>query len=204
MLGLGAIFTLFFVTLGPLKVLGPFAQQTQALEPAALRSLSLRVFVIALIAVLAGGYLGEVLASNWHISVPAITIATGIIFLLVAISAVMTAYEAPHAPPALLPAAPIAAALRLTFPTVVTPYGIAALIALLAVSDNSTDSWHIYALLVFVMVLNLLAMLFVRQVMRGIMLLILQILGAVLGVLQVCLAIQIIIIGLRALNVLPR
>jgi multiple antibiotic resistance protein len=52
------------------------------------------------------------------------------------------------------------------------------------------------------MVLNLLAMVFVRQIMRGPVLLTLQVLGAVLGVLQVGLAVQIIIRALRELQVI--
>jgi len=47
----------------------------------------------------------------------------------------MAAYE-PMPPPQPLPSAPVAAALRLTFPLVVSPYGIAALIALLAATDD--------------------------------------------------------------------
>ena len=96
------------------------------------------------------------------------------------------------------------ATLRLTFPLVVTPYGIAALIAVLATAsiDNPSAVTGIYALLVLVMVLDLLAMLFIREIMRGPVLLILQVLGAVLGVLQVGLAVQIIIRGLRDLHVL--
>jgi multiple antibiotic resistance protein len=69
-------------------------------------------------------------------------------------------------------------------------------------SDGETVA-RVYALLVVVMLLNLLAMLFVREIMRGPVLLALQVLGAVLGVLQFALAIQIIIRGLRDLNILP-
>jgi len=56
---------------------------------------------------------------------------------------------------------------------------------------------------VAVMLLNLLAMLFARDLVREPVLLILQVLGAVLGVLQVGLAVQIIIRALRELQVLP-
>jgi hypothetical protein len=48
----------------------------------------------------------------------------------------------------------------------------------------------------------LLSMLFIRQIMRGPVLLALQVLGAVLGVLQVGLAVQIIIRALRDLQVI--
>jgi multiple antibiotic resistance protein len=56
-LGVSTIFILFFITLGPLKLLGPFAQQTRELDPAALRAIAVRVFVVGLIAVVFGGYL---------------------------------------------------------------------------------------------------------------------------------------------------
>jgi small neutral amino acid transporter SnatA (MarC family) len=77
MIGPGEIFTLFFVTLGPEKVIGPFAQQTRALEPAALRGVALRVFVLSLFAVGVGGFFGRHLVHRWHISMPALLISTG-------------------------------------------------------------------------------------------------------------------------------
>ena len=70
----------------------------------------------------------------------------------------------------------MAAALRLTFPLVVSPYGIAALIALLAATDDPSMVRAIYVILVVVMALNLLAMLYVRSIMRGPTLLVLQVL----------------------------
>jgi multiple antibiotic resistance protein len=203
MLGLGGIFTIFFITLGPLKLLGPFAQQTRTLEMSALRAIAVRVFVFGVVAVIVGGYVGTALAAKWNISVPAILIATGIIFFLVALRLVMEPYAPVHAEPEPLPAQPLLAALKLTFPLAVTPYGIAALIAVFASVRDGPTTTDIYLLLIAVMVLNLLAMLFIRQIMRGPVLLALQVLGAVLGVLQVGLAVQIIIRALRELQVLP-
>jgi multiple antibiotic resistance protein len=201
-IGYGQIFTLFFITLGPLKMLGPYGQQTRNLAPAALRALSVRVFLISLAAVAVGGYLGAFLAQKWRVSLPAMELTAGIILFLVAIRLVLAPYEPQQLPAEPLPDAPMKATLRLTFPLVVTPYGIAALIGLLVAAEPSADV-GIYAILVLVMVVNLLGMLFVRDIMRGAMLLILQILGAVLGVVQVGLAIQFIIRGLRDLQVLP-
>ena len=202
MFSLGEVFTLFFLTLGPIKLLGPFAQQTRGMDPGALRSTVIRVFLIALAAVVVGAYAGKALALRWHISLPAVLITTGIILFMVAIRIVMSAYESSAATPAPLPAAPMAAIMRLTFPLVVTPYGIAAAIALLAATTDGGRERAIYLLLVAVMVLNLLTMLFIRQIMRGPMVLILQILGSVLGVLQVGLAVQIIILALRELHLI--
>lgn len=202
LVSLGAVFTLFFVTLGPLKILGPFAQMTHALDDAAIRKIAIRAFVLAVIAVLAGGFVGQALAKNWNISIPAMLLTGGIIFFLVGLRQVLEQYEPAHAAASPLPAPPLAAAMKVAFPLVVTPYGIAALIALLANSHETARTSGIVGILVGVMVLNLLAMLFARKIMGGITLIALQILGAVLGVLQVALALEMILRALTDLNIL--
>jgi multiple antibiotic resistance protein len=201
LLGLGAVFTLLFVTLGPVKILGPFAQLTRDADEAKVKQIAVRAFALAVVAVVAGGFAGRALLGNWGISIPALMLAGGIIFFLVGLNLVLEQYQpAPAAPP--LPAAPMAAALRLAFPTVVTPYGIAAVIALLVNSPDAARTASVVAILIGVMVLNLLAMLYSRRLMGGATVMALQILGAVLGVLQVALAVQLILRGLRELGVL--
>jgi multiple antibiotic resistance protein len=160
----------------------------------ALRGLAIRVFVLSLAALAMGGLIGRHLVHAWHVSMPALLIATGIIFFLVALRVVLEQYEPPHeAAPSPLPAKPLAAALRLTSPTVVTPYGVAALIVLLAATGDAVREEMIWAILFGVMVLNLLAMLFAHVVMQGGVLLGLRLLGAVLAVMQVALAVQIVL-----------
>lgn len=200
LLSLGAVFTLLFVTLGPLKSLGPFAQLTHDLDEPALQKLSVRSFVIALIAVVVGGFVGQALLKNWNIPVAAMELAGGVIFFLVGLRVVLEQYEPQHLAPAPLPESPMAAAMRVAFPLVVTPYGIAALIVLLANSPSMARITSILAILVGVMVLNLLAQLFVRRIMAGIAVIALQILGAVLGVLQVALAVEMLVRGLQGIG----
>ena len=125
----------------------------------------------------------------------------GIIFFLVGLSVVFEQYRPEPAAPPPLPAAPIAAAFRLAFPTVVTPYGIAAVIALLANSPHAARTATIVAMLMGVMALNLLSMLFARRVMGGVAVMVLRIFGAVLGVLQVAVALEFILRGLRGIGV---
>lgn len=203
MIGPAEIFTIFFVTLGPLKVLGPFAQRTQGIDDATARSIALRAFAIATVAIVAGSYVGARLAANWRVSIASLSIAAGIIFLLVALHQLLAQYEPPDAPVAAppLPAAPMAAALRLLFPIVLTPYGIAAAIILLVASNETQRTETIIALLVAVMLLNLLAMLFARKILVGATMIVLQIVGAVLGVLQLGLAVEFIVRGLQMLGV---
>ncbi|HTS20237.1 MAG TPA: MarC family protein [Casimicrobiaceae bacterium] len=206
MIGPAEIFTLFFVTLGPLKILGPFAQRTHDLDPAAMRKVALWAFVIATIAIVAGSVAGSALAANWHIEISALMIAAGLIFLLVALNQLLQQYEPPHAPvaPPPLPPTPMSAAVKLLFPVVLTPYGIAAVIVLLARSQGEQRDVMILGLVVGVMVLNLLAMLFARKILTGITMIVLQVVGAVLGVLQAGLAVEFILAGLRGLGVLGK
>jgi multiple antibiotic resistance protein len=132
------------------------------------------------------------------------TMTAGVIFFLVALKQLMQQYEPPHqAAPEPLPASPVAAALSLVFPIVLTPYGIAAVIALLAASPDSMRTLTIFGLLMLVMVLNLIAMTYARRILVGSVAIVLQVLGAVLAVLQVALSVEFIIRGLRGLGVLP-
>jgi multiple antibiotic resistance protein len=204
MLGPADIFTLFFVTLGPLKVLGPFVQRTRGLDDTAVRAIAVRAFVIATIAAVAGSLLGRAMLPKWHVSLAAMELTGGIVFFLVALKQLLEQYEPSQAAPAeALPASPTAAAARLVFPIVLTAYGIAAVIALLAQSDRPERTATILILLLLVMVLDLLAMLYARRILVGPTIIVLQVLGAVLAVLQVGLSIQLILAGLRTLGVVP-
>jgi multiple antibiotic resistance protein len=204
-LGPGEIFTIFFITLGPLKIFGPFVQRTHGLDEATVRQIAVRAFLMATISAIAGGFLGALLLANWYVSIGAMVIAGGLVFLLVGLRQLLEQYEPPHAPEAntpALPAAPTGAALKLLFPIVLTPFGIAAVIVLLALSTDSGRTGLIVGMVVVVMLLNLLAMLFARRILVGATIVVLQILGAVLGILQAGLAVQIILRGLRDLKVI--
>jgi len=202
LIGNGAIFTLFFITLGPLKILGPFAQLTRETDEATMRQIAVRAFVLAVIAVVSGGLAGRALLGYWGISSSSMLLAGGVIFALVGLSLVLEQYQPTHPVPPPLPGEPMAAALRITFPTVVTPYGIAALIVVLTNSHDAERTGTILALLLGVMVLNLLTMLYARRIMGGVTVMVLQVIGAVLGVLQVAIATDMILRALRELGLL--
>jgi small neutral amino acid transporter SnatA (MarC family) len=83
----------------------------------------------------------------------------------------------------------------------VTPYGIAAVILLLSMSADAERTETTFAMLALVMLLNLLAMIFVRFIMRPGVVAVLQVLAAVLGVMQVSLSVTIMLGALRMLGV---
>ena len=197
----GQIFTLFFVTLGPLKIVAPFAQLTREMDERTVKHIAMRAFLIAVCALVVGGFAGRALITGWSIPVSALLLSGGIIFVLVGLKLVLEQYQPAHPSQPPLPATEMAAAMRITFPVVVTPYGIAALIVVLANSPDATRTVAILAILLGVMVLNLLAMHYARHIMGGVTVIVLQILGAVLGVLQVAVAIEMILLALKQMNI---
>ena len=89
----------------------------------------------------------------------------------------------------------------LAFPTIVTPYGIAAVVVLVAFSQSLEGRLSIGIVVVAIMVLNLIVMLVARRLQTALAVA-LPIFGAVLGVVQVALGLQIINNALRQLGVL--
>lgn len=200
-LSLGMTFTAFMVMLGPVKVVGPFAKLTSAMDEQEARRIAARAVGFAC----TGGAVAAVIGVNtlvsWEIQ-PAILHATaGAILLLVALKAVMAQYEPPET--AEVSTTPRNIALSpLAFPTILTPHGIAILILLIAITRDPMKDAAIIGIFVAVMALNWLVMRFARPIIRrgalG-----LEILGAVLGVLQVALALKMMFEALNALHVLP-
>ncbi|MDI9239633.1 MarC family protein [Lysobacter sp. LF1] len=191
------VFLFFFIMLGPLKLIGPYFMQTRMLPPVQARRMAWKVFALAVVAILVAGLLGSVLLRNWKIDPPVMQLAAGLVFLLVALQMVLAQYE-PPGPTADTPVEP--QLMQLVFPITVTPYGVATVIVLMALSADLGRSLSVLGMAIGVMALNLLAMLFVRPLMRGIGMLPLQILGAVLGILQVGLAMQLMVTSLADLG----
>jgi multiple antibiotic resistance protein len=205
MVGPGELFTLFFVMLGPLKLLGPFAKRTRGIDDRTVERIAVWAFVQATVSVVVGGVLGAKLLGSWHISIPSMTIAGGIVFFLVALRQLLEQYErhVPDTPAEPLPASPMVAATQLLFPIVLTPYGIAAVIAVMGASTDVARTGVILTIVLAIMVLDLLAMWFARRILIGPVIIGLQVLGAVLAVMQVALAVELIVTGLKSLGVIP-
>jgi multiple antibiotic resistance protein len=196
-LGPAEIFTLLFVMIGPLKLLGPFAAGTRSLDEPTLRALAFRATLIAVSTTLVGGFLGRFLLGKWGVGIGALTIAAGVVFFLVALRLVMEEYEHQAAPPE----RPPISAFETAFPLMVTPYGIAGIIALLSVAQDSARVVTIVGIIFVMLALDLLAMIFVRPILKHLGLP-LKLLGAVLAVLMLALSVQLVIDGLRRAGVI--
>lgn len=202
---LGQIFAILFLMLGPFKIIGPFSKVTKGADHRLTRQIAMWATLFSTLALLIAGVLGETILGSYGIPLPILALSGGIILFLVALKNVLEQFAPvePHAddvsfPPA---AAMKVAMAPLAFPTIVTPYGIAAIVVLVAFSGSLEDRLSIGAVVMVIMVLNLIVMLLARR-MRVVLAIALPIFGAVLGVVQVALGLQIINNALHQLGVL--
>jgi multiple antibiotic resistance protein len=206
-LSYGDIFILFFLTLGPLKAILPFARATRGTEPAFRRTVAWRAVAMATAIVLAVILLGPLILPNWHVSPPAIAITCGIILFYQALRIIMqTPATMPGSvgpQPGSAAPSPAIAVFPIAIPAIVTAPGIAALAAVsLLYAHDLRHEAVVVALLLGVMVLNLLALWNSEAILNHGSAGVLPVVGWVLAVLQASLAVQIVIASLRALEVL--
>jgi multiple antibiotic resistance protein len=198
------IFTFLFLMLGPLKIIAPFAKMTQGADAALTRRIALRATLLASLGLLFAALLGEKFLSSYGIPVPVLALSAGIILFLVALQNILQQF-APPAPQsaAIAPSTPTLslALMPLAFPTIVTPYGIAALVVFLAFSNDLHGRLVIGGSVLAIMILNLIIMIMTRRIPPWLGVL-LAILGAVLSIIQVALGLQIIHNSLKAMAIL--
>ncbi len=198
------IFTFLVLMLGPFKIIGPFTRMTKGADAALMRKIALLAILFASITLLVAAFIGELVLANYGIPLPMLALAAGIILFLVALQSTLNQF-APLTPgneAGTLPPPDLKMALTpLAFPTIVTPYGIAALVVFLALSPDLQGRLAIGVIVLVIMLLNLAVMFAARHVgpVLGISL---AILGAVIGIIQVALGLQIINNSLRALGIL--
>lgn len=221
MVPLSYVFTIFFVTLGPLKTIPAFGGLTRNMSAHAVRSLAGRSTLIAAMIVLATALVIRTLLEKWKVSIDALLIAGGIVLFVSSIRTILqfaqpetAAGKVPEsgdpeaAPPGTQAAgaAPVArlAATPLAVPVIVTPTGIVAILAFMDIAVGNTHlTLSILGLLLLVIALNWLGMVFARPFLRIVGATTLQIVGWVFAVLQAGLAVEMIVIALSHLGVIP-
>jgi multiple antibiotic resistance protein len=194
---IGHIFTIFFMMLGPIKVIGPYAAMTRDADVRLARQLAFRAIFFATAGVLLSAVLGERFLDNYGIPVPVLTLTGGVILFLVALQTVLQQFSPPTSPNGPTPAPTLAMAMNpLAFPIIVTPYGVAAVIVVVSLSPDLASKLTVGAVAMAIMALNLVAMLLARHILR-VLGVVLQIVGAVLGIIQVALGANLILASLK-------
>jgi multiple antibiotic resistance protein len=193
----------FFLLLGPIKIVGPFVKLTAGAEPRFCRQLAVRGILLAAGALAVATLLGETVLDRYHIRVPVLAVTGGLILFLTALDTVMRQFHGPAASDAQdAPLSLSLAASPLAFPTIVTPSGIAAVIVFVVLSPDWAGKLTIGLLLLAILLLDLIAMLYAQAILKWLALP-LCILGAVLGVIQVALGLNIILVNLSRIGVFP-
>lgn len=199
----GQMLTFFFLLLGPIKIVGPFAKLTRGAEPRFCRQLAVRSVLLAAGALAAAAILGEAFLDRYRISVPVLAITGGLILFLAALDTVMRQFRGPVGTDAEdMPLSTNLAVSPLAFPIIVTPSGIAAVIIFVTLSPASAEKATIGLLLLVILILDLIAMLCARAILKWLALP-LHVLGVVLGVIQVALGLNIMLVNLSRIGVFP-
>jgi multiple antibiotic resistance protein len=190
-LPIAKVFTVLFLMLGPFKIIGPFASITRGADARMVRRVALLATAFSCLALLFAAFLGGSIIRKFGIPVPVLALAAGLILSLVALIAILQQFK-----PATLPESDanvplVKKATSFAFPTIVTPYGIAALVVFLALAPNLESRMAIGAVVIAILLVNLISMLLTPHIYRALGI-VLQLLGAVLGIIQVALGIQII------------
>ncbi|MBW4618178.1 MAG: hypothetical protein KME17_02175 [Cyanosarcina radialis HA8281-LM2] len=195
------IFTILFLTVGPFKIIFPFAKLTQAMEPKFKRKIALMGIAIATGICFGIALLGNNLLNKYLISFAALEIAGGLVLLLSAMNAIFPRVEPPR------PTPPKPTALNLAIspvatPLIVPPIGVAViLLVVMSASRYPGSEIALVKALVTILVLDFLVMFFADKILKipGLVPLF-QILASVLVFIQVALAVQAILNGIEDIN----
>ena len=198
------IFTILLITIGPMKAMIVFTALTARADVAFRRKVAIRAVATATGIVLLFIVAGELLLQVFHVTLPALKIAGGIILLLVALHMVMgelgnevkdTGNGGQHS--LNIAVYPIAV------PMLATPQGIVAIVALTAAATPGQLVLIVVISLV-IMVFNLIVLLAAGRIVRVIGESGVQIMAKIAGILLAALAIQLMLLALQDLGVLER
>lgn len=196
------ILLLLLVTIGPTKSAAMFLTLTAGAEPALKRQIAIRTVVTAAIVCVTFALIGEGLLSLFHVSIPAMLIAGGIILFVFALQLVLGEDHAD--PPGTARATPSLdlAAYPLAVPLMASPQGLVAIVAISAASPGFGTQLTVLILVVAVMAMNAAFLLLAERIFSRISPAILKVVLRIFGLLLCGLAVQLVIIGLTKLGVL--
>lgn len=192
------LFVLLFMMTGPLRVLPGFAAITGGLDTPTRHRLALRSTRFASAGVALVVFIGHTVLKSWGATPEALAAATGLLLLLTSLQSlvgwpsVKPAPTSAEGPPERLALSPIA------FPTILPPFAVGVLILFGAFFPSMESQLKMLGLALGLLVVDYFAMRYAKQIMATIGSSPLQVLGAVFGVLQLSLAIQMVFWAIRS------
>lgn len=193
MIDLAFVFTIFMVTLGPVKAIPGFFNFTKHMDPSETRSLALKGAFFATVISLVIAAVMPGIAVSWQVDPNELRIAGGILLFAAAYKTLnpdppFGATEPPHRPAI----SPIA------IPIIITPWGAAAIMIAMGLAATSAElTTTVVSNLLLIMALNLIGMLFSHVIIQVTGTVFFKVLGWVFSVLQTGLAVSVIVVGLK-------
>jgi multiple antibiotic resistance protein len=192
------MFTIFMLTLGPIKTVPAFFMMTKDQDIKVARALAVRGTLIATAICLLIALVMRGTVAAWQVTVDDLRIAGGILLFIASremigqFSRPGPQASGPWTHPAVTP---------LAIPIIVTPWGVAAILVFMGLAAGDTAMIAaIVGFLVLTMVLNLIGMLFARQIIALLGFVTFQVTGWIFAVLQAGLAVEAVVISLRNLG----
>jgi len=200
------IFTIFFMLLGPIKVVPAFAAATQGADLAFKRKTALLATLFATAICVFLAFAGPGLIGKYRLSLGALSIAGGLVLVIAAVRTMFFGAATPGAERTATERNPVRVAMSpLASPAIVPPAGVAAvLIAALQSTHAPQLMGLVLAGIATMMLLDFLVMYFNDSLIRlpGLTL-VLQLLGSALVFVQVALGIDSILEGIRQAGLFP-
>ena len=194
MLDLAFVFTIFMVTLGPIKAIPGFYAQSKDLEAADRRRLAVKGTLLALAISLVLALIMPIVQAGWRVTTDDLRIATGILLFMSAYQVLASDSSAPplDAQPKYPALSPVA------IPIIITPWGaMAILMAMGLAGDDEGLARTVIMMLFVIMALNLVGMLFAKSIVEFLGVVSFKLLGWIFAVLQAGLAVHVFVHALQ-------
>jgi multiple antibiotic resistance protein len=189
--------SLLFALIGPIALIPLFATLAGAMSPAEQRRIAVRAFLLALVTLAIAIFAGASMLAKAGTSAASLMMAAGLILCLTAIRALFSAGSGgPAGPPPAPGSGAVLALTPIAIPGIVTPVGVAVIVIFVSYFPSLADRLAILGVVLAILLADLLAMLFAVRLMRAIGPAPLIVLGAVFGVLQAAMGIEMIVSGL--------
>lgn len=197
------VLTVFFMLLGPAKIIGPFAELTRGVDTKFKRDVAIRGAVIAASICTFAALAAGILLNRYRISLDGLRVSGGLVLMISALETIFRKDEHPG-PRVGTPTAIQLAASPIAVPLIVPPAGVVAILMFTMWEHQFPGIRQAVALsLAAMMAANFLVMFFIDRVVKipGLMI-VLTVLGSVLIFMQLGLSIEMILTCLRSLGVL--
>lgn len=199
---LAMLASLLFTLMGPIAIIPGFAALTTGAPRGQVVRIALVAGGVASVAIAIAVLVGAGALAGAGTSRPALIIAAGLILLLTALSNIL-GFGKPSAPESGKPGpVPLAAGVSpIAIPGIVTPVGVCVLIIFVSYFPTLEHKLQVLAVALAIVALDVLALLMAQAFMRVVGLLPLIILGAIFGVLQAAMGIEMTLSGLSKASI---